>query len=198
MPPRDEGTLDQIRDLLAPFRRKSQRGQAEHLVSRLRTLSGPLTFAGQPDDHSPVTNPWLRATRAAAGRLTSLGDARDRFLSTVTEISGTADDWCNPNPYVRTRALDALRIHILSRCTYRMGKEAQKRGRAKEALEEEGTFLNDPRMPCGMEFMTVLSQAGEIRRVDTLTLSYNLLILNRGSAWLYETVGPKEDDQHPR
>ena len=57
-------------------------------------------------------------------------------------------------------------------------------------MMDEGTFLNEYRMPCGIELMSVLSQAGSKRLVGTLPLDYNLMILNRGSAWLYETVHP--------
>ena len=61
-------------------------------------------------------------------------------------------------------------------------------------MMEEGTFLNQCRMPCGMEIMSVLCQAGAGERlVRKLTLDYNLMILNRGSAWLYETVHPKHE-----
>ena len=95
-----------------------------------------------------------------------MGDARDRFLSAVTEMSGTADDWCNHDPNCRTAALDALRVHIVTRGASRMDKDAQKDRQAKETMMSEGTFLNECRMPCGIEFMSVLSQAGSKRLVQ--------------------------------
>ena len=126
MPPIDEGALDQLRELLGPFRHETRQDYAERLMSRLLALSQPYWFANQPDGHPPVTSLRSRTTRAATGRLTDLGDARDRFLSAVTEMSGTADDWCHPDPQRRTRAFDALRIHIVTRGTFRMDKEAQR------------------------------------------------------------------------
>ena len=121
-------------------------------------------------------------------------DPRGRVLYTLSTI-GLAKNTHRQKWTEASAEGDASRTALSKLLTKRFvtrveGKKWEKERMVGLVKVGKPTFIADPspRMPHCVEILAVLAQVGLQAYAEYASLEYNLLILNRRSAWIYDTV----------